>query len=195
MGNTCAQIYSNCIGFVKLYPMTTRSDSHHSFSNFIHEVGIPHSIHSDDAKEEILGLFCKKMKKYEVHYSSTEPHSPWQNDAERKIAKIKRLGRYLIQSTNTPIRHWDLGYIHAAAITPVTASNHVDSLHRTPFEHVMGYTPDILEYSSFSWYEWVWYWDPGDMQKQKLGRWCGVANTIGSGHTYFVLTDKGTIVA
>ena len=33
------------------------------------------------------------------------------------------------------------------------------------------------------------------MQKQKLGRWCGVADTIGSGHTYFVLTDKGTIVA
>ena len=195
MGNTCAQIYSNRIGFVKLYPMNTKSDSHHSFSNFIHEVGIPHSIHSDGAKEETFGPFRKKMKKYEVHHSSTEPYSPWQNDAERKIAKIKRLGRYLMQSTNTPIRLWDMAYIHAAAITSITASNHVDSLHRTPFEHVMGYTPDISEYSSFNWYAWVWYWDPGEMQKQKLGRWCGVANTIGSGHTYFVLTDKGTIVA
>lgn len=195
MGNTCAQVYSNRVGFVKLYPMSTKADSHHSFSNFIHEVGIPHSIHSDGAKEEVLGPFRKKLKKYEVHYSSTEPYSPWQNDAERKIGKIKRLGRYLMQSTNTPIRLWDMAYLYASAIISITASNHVDSLHRTPFEHVMGYTPDISEYTSFRWYEWIWYWDPGEMQKQKLGRWCGVANTIGSGHTYFVLTDKGTIIA
>ena len=195
MGNTCAQIYSNRIGFVKLYPMTTKSDSHNTFSNFIHEVGIPHSIHSDGAKEETLGLFCKKMRKYKVHHSSSEPHSPWQNDAERKIGKIKLLGRYLMQSTNTPIRLWDMAYMHAAAITSITASNHVDPLHRTPFEHVMGFTPDISEYAAFKWYEWLWYWDPGDIQKQKLGRWCGVADTIGSGHTYFVLTDKGNIIA
>ena len=155
MGNTCAQIYSNRIGFVKLYPMTTKSDSHNSFSNFIHEVGIPHSIHSDGAKEETLGPFRKKMKKYEVHHSSTEPYSPWQNDAERKIGKIKHLGRCLMQSTNTPIRLWDMAYLRATAITSITASNYVDSLHHTPFKHVMRYTPDISEYASFNWYEWV----------------------------------------
>ena len=100
-----------------------------------------------------------------------------------------------MQSTNIPIRLWDMAYIHAAAITSITASNHVDPLHCTPFEHVMGYTPHISEYASFKWYEWIWYWDPGDMQKQKLGQWFGVTDTIGSGHTYFVLTDKGNIIA
>ena len=60
-----------------------------------------------------------------------------------------------MQSTNTLIRLWDMAYMHAAAITSLTASIHVDSLHCTPFEHVMGFTPDISEYASFSWYEWI----------------------------------------
>ena len=59
----------------------------------------------------------------------------------------------------------------------------------------MGYTPDISEYISFAWYQWVWYWEPTDMQLQKLGRWCGVSETVGSGHTYYVLSSKGNILA
>ena len=33
------------------------------------------------------------------------------------------------------------------------------------------------------------------MQLQKLGRWCGISETIGSGHTYYVLSSKGNILA
>ena len=33
------------------------------------------------------------------------------------------------------------------------------------------------------------------MQHQKLGRWCGVSETVGSGHTYYVLSSKGNILA
>ena len=54
----------------------------------------------------------------------------------------------------------------------------------------MGYTPDISELASFQWYQWVWYWDPTDMQRQKLGRRYGVANTSGSGYTYFIINTN-----
>ena len=33
------------------------------------------------------------------------------------------------------------------------------------------------------------------MQKQLLGRWCGVADNIGTGHTYYILNYIGKIVA
>ena len=194
-GNTCATIYSNKQGFIKIYPMETKSQAHETFSAFIHEVGIPHEIHADGAGELIKGEFRKKLNKYEVHSTVTEPYSPWQNDAERKIKAVKVLGRYLMQTTNTPIRLWDYAYKYAADILSRTAMNTIDPLHRTPFEHVMGYTPDISEFVSYGWFQRVWYWDPKDMQKQSLGRWCGVADNIGSGHTYHILTSNGRIVA
>lgn len=194
-GNTCATIYSNKQGFIRIYPMETKSQAHETFSAFIHEVGIPHEIHADGAGELIKGEFRKKLNKYEVHSTVTEPYSPWQNDAERKIKSVKILGRYLMQTTNTPIRLWDYAYRYAADIISRTAMNTLDPLHRTPFEHVMGYTPDISEFVSYEWFQLVWYWDPKDMQKQLLGRWCGVADNIGTGHTYYILTSNGKIVA
>ena len=194
-GNTCATLYSNRQGFIKIYPMHAKSQAHETFSMFVHEVGIPHELHADGAAELIKGEFKKKLNKYEVYTTTTEPYSPWQNDAERKIKAVKVLGRYLMQTTNTPIRLWDYAFIHAANILSRTATNTMDSLHRTPFEHVMGYTPDISEFTSFDWYQLVWYWDPTDMQKQALGRWCGVADTIGSGHTYYILNNNGKIIA
>ena len=115
-GNTCAMIYSNKQGFIKIYPMETKSQAHGTFSTFIHEVGIPHEVHADGAGELVKGEFKKKLNKYEVHLTVTEPYSPWQNDAERKIRSVKLLGRYLMQTTNTPIRLWDYAYQHAANI-------------------------------------------------------------------------------
>ena len=162
-GNSCASIYSNRQGFIKIYPMNAKSQAHETFSMFVHEVGIPHELHADGAGELIKGEFKKKLNKYEVYNTVTEPYSPWQNDAERKIKDVKVLGRYLMQTSNTPIRLWDYAYIHAANILSRTATNTADPLHRIPFEHVMGYTPDISEFTSYDWYQLVWYWDPTDM--------------------------------
>ena len=47
-GETCAQLYTNRVGFTKLYPLITESKAHESLTTFIHEVGIPHELHSDN---------------------------------------------------------------------------------------------------------------------------------------------------
>ena len=33
------------------------------------------------------------------------------------------------------------------------------------------------------------------MQSQALGRWCGVSESVESGHTYFVLNIKGKVIS
>ena len=69
--------------------MVNKSQAHESLSTFIHEVGIPHEIHCDEAKELISGEMKKKMIKYEIHNTWAESYSPWQNSAEDSIRVIK----------------------------------------------------------------------------------------------------------
>ena len=68
----------------------------------------------------------------------------------------------------------------AAEIRSRKASNKPGIQGRTPFENTYGYTPDISEYTSFLWYQWIWFWEPAKEQSQQLGKWCRVANTIDS---------------
>ena len=83
--------------------MNREAKAHDTFTAFIHEIGVPHELHSDNAKVQLLGEFRQKFQKHEVHLSATESQSPWQNDTERQIKIIKIIGRYLMQSTTTPI--------------------------------------------------------------------------------------------
>ncbi len=50
---TCksSQLYTNDVGFMKVYPMQSKSETYETLNAFIHKVGIPHEFHSDDAKE------------------------------------------------------------------------------------------------------------------------------------------------
>ena len=83
-GETCAHLYTNRVGFTKLYPLITESKAHESLTRFIHKVGISHELHSDNAKALIQGDYRRKVKKYEIYTTETEPYYPWQNNAERE---------------------------------------------------------------------------------------------------------------
>ena len=154
-GDTCAQLYTNRTGFTKLYPMQKESNAHETLGRFIHQVGIPHELHSDGAKALIHGEYRKKLKKYEIQTTETEPYSPWQNEAERANMTVKKFGRYLMQSTNSPIVLWPYAYVLAANIRSLIASQKAGMMGRTPFETTIGYTPEISEYVSFAWYQWI----------------------------------------
>ena len=68
---------------------------------------------------------------------------------------MKKLDRYFMQSTDTSIVLWPLVYTFAAETRSRLASNKPGMQGRTPFENTYGYTPDISEYTSFSWYQWI----------------------------------------
>ena len=76
----------------------------------------------------------------------------------------------------------------------LTATDHIQLDGSTPFAKVHGYTPNIAEYVQFKWFEWVWYHDPNDPNKQMLGRWCGPAHNIGQGMAYHILSSKGKMI-
>ena len=194
-GETCAQLYTNRVGYTAVYPMMAEHQAHETLTTFVHQVGVPHELHSDGAKALVQGEFGKKLRKYEIYTTETEPYSPWQNHAERENKVIKKMGRYILQATNTPIVLWSYAFVFVAMIRKLTASSRVGMNGRTPFESIHGYTPDISEYASFEWYQWVWYWEPTGAQSQRLGRWCGVTTPIGSGHTYYILNSKAQIIS
>jgi len=193
---TCAQIYANKSGFTKMYPMETKSQAHNTLSNFVHEVGIPHELHSDNAKELISGEMRKKLNKYEIYYTSTtDPYTPKQNYAEDTIRIVKTWARHFMQISNTPIRLFMYALLYVCDLRNLTASSYPSANNRTQFELTFGYSPNISEYVSFKWFQIVWYWNPTDIQKQQLGRWLGVAKNIGSGHSYLILSVTGEVLA
>ena len=69
--------------------MIMKSEAHNSLSSFVDDVGIPSQLHSDDAKELCKGEMKKKMNKFNIFHTMTEPYSPWENYAEDCIRILK----------------------------------------------------------------------------------------------------------
>ena len=191
---TCAQIFCNKARFTKVFPMQSKSQAHEALTSFVQEVGIPNVLHSDDAKELAQGEMRRKMTKYEIYHTMAEPYSPWQNYAEDSIRIIKNWARYFMQTTNTPIRLIDHAMLYVCELRNRTAASSILTKGRTPFEITFGFSPDISEYTTFEWYQYIWYWEPIQPQKQLLGRWLGVSDHIGNGLTYKIINDKAEVI-
>ena len=132
-GYTCANLYTNDIGFRKLFPMEKESDTPQSLHSFITLVGLPPAIHSDNAKVFVGDDFMKKCRKFDISQSFTEPHSPWMNRAETGIREVKSFGRKLMQREQAPLRLWCFAYEYAADILCLSATGLFDLGGRRPY--------------------------------------------------------------
>lgn len=193
-GNKLIQVFANKGNYVKPYFLKAKSEAHHALDMFIHDVGVPSEILTDNAKELSEGLWKKLCSKHYVKQRFTEPHSPWQNASELAIGIIKRKVRSLMRRTNTPARLWDYCWSYVCEVRALTASEHPYLEGVTPFEKVHGYSPNISEFIVFQWYEWVWYHDPDLPNRSGLGRWLGPAHDVSQGMAYHILTSKGTVL-
>jgi hypothetical protein len=99
-----AQIFVNDVLFTKFCPMKKKSDVSETLQTFIHKIGIPHSIHSDFAKEIMQGQFKTLGSDYSIPCTLTEPYSPWQNHVEGGIRELKRHVNRKMKSHNIPKR-------------------------------------------------------------------------------------------
>ena len=193
-GNTCVQLFTNRGSFVKSYPMTAKSEASTMLKRFLHEVGIPSSILTDNAKELVNAEWKKLCGNHNIRMKASKPYTPWQNAAELYGGMIKVKVRTLMRLTNTPLHLWDYCWMYCCELKSLTVTKLTYLDGRTPFEKVFGYTPDISEFMDLSWFEWVWYHDPSDDVKIKLGRWIGPAHSVGQGMESYILTDKSTVV-
>jgi hypothetical protein len=175
--------------------MKKKSHAWHALDRFLHEVGIPSEMLTDGAQELVAAEWGRTCRKHKIYQVTTEPHSPWQNPAEKNGGLVKRKVKHLMQSTNTPIVCWDYCWEYASAIRSHVAVNNMLLDDVTPYQKVHGHTPNVTEYTMFKWYQWVWYHDPPSPDKVRIGRWLGPAHNIGQGYCHHILTDKGKVAS
>ena len=65
---------------------------------------------------------CRKHKIYQV---TTDPHSPWQNPAEKNGGLIQRKVKHLMRDTNTPVVLWDYCWEYAAVLQSLVAVDNI----------------------------------------------------------------------
>jgi hypothetical protein len=184
-------MFANSGNYQIAYPLPSNSKAHEALDRFLHDVGIPSELLTDGAKELTLSKWGETCRRHKIHTKMTKPHSPWQNYCEMTGGIIKWTIAHMMQRTCTPVRLWDFCWEYVCAIRCLTASGHIHIDGGTPFQIVHGYSPDISEYLSLSWYQWVWYHDPDSPDESLLGRWLGPAHSVGQGLAYHVLSDKG----
>jgi hypothetical protein len=178
----------------KVYPMKLRSQAHSTLSQFIHEVGIPSAILSDDALELMKGKFKDLCKEFHTPCNYTEPYSPWQNRAEGSIRELNRHTRRKMAANKVPQKLWDFCAKWLSDVRNKTASSRFALGGRTRYEAIHGHTPDFSSIVAFSFYEPVWYYDQiaeYPEPKRKLVRWLGEAYNVGQAMCYWVLPKTG----
>jgi len=153
------QLFINDIGFYHFIPMKRQSEAGDTLLEFIQEIGVPSSLHTNDAKELTSGKGEQVRRDHGIKQTIAEPYSPFQNRTEVNIRELKKHVRHIISKTRTPKRLWDFCARYIAEIRSLTAQP-LYSLHGcTPFEMVTGNTPDISEYLALSWYQPIYYYD------------------------------------
>ncbi len=64
---------------------------------------------------------------------------------------------------------------------------------RTPYEILLGYTPDVSEFLEFEWFQPIWYFDPSMFpdHEKLMALWIGKAHQVGQAMRYWVLHPLG----
>jgi hypothetical protein len=181
LGNTCGQLFVAPFGFTKFVPIKSKGEAHLALQELFHDVGIPQHIHTDGAKEMVLGNWKKTCNEYGIKMSQTEKSSPWQNKTEIEIRELKKHTRRFMGKMKTPIKLWDFCATYVSHLRNHTVRPLIDLNGRTPYEKITGNTPDISELLEFEWYQPIWYYEPSEFphQNKLLGRWIGIAHRIG----------------
>jgi len=182
--NTCAQVFVTDFYLTWVVPMKSKGDAPLALQDFVHDIGMPRHIHTDDAKELMAGGWKKIINEYGIKQTHTEPYSPWQNRAEATIQKLKKSVILMILQTKLPRRLWD----YAAVYEAVKQCLHVQASRGWP---------DISKYLTFPFYKWVYFLDPTAFPEDRcvFGRWLGVAHQVGQAMCYWILTENGQVVA
>ena len=95
-----------------------------------------------------------------------------------------------MRHVHAPTRTWTYAAKWVTALWRLTASSIPDLEGRMPTEHMTGSTLDIMVYSLFQWYNYVYYHSPDasfPYQKQEMGCLLGVANNCTDELTFVIL--------
>ena len=201
-GYTCAQIYGNKFGYLKSYPMESNNqqDVGNTLSVLIQDVGIMQKLHTDNAPEMVgrRTPFFKRARKEEIDLTTIEPERPDENYGET-LVRIAKLGAARqMAKKRVPMRLWCYAVEHYSNLHSLTVPGMYRNKGRTGNEMVYGSTPDISEYVEFQFYDYCFYWDTPQSfpnEKKHMGRWLGIAHRVGQSMVFWIMNDKGKVIA
>ena len=196
-GDTGASIFTDGKGFDHVYPWKSKKQHPEGLMSLIHNVGIPQTMVSDGARELFLGKSREICNEYRIKMEKTVPYSPWQNAAEASIRELKKGVVKIMRTTGAPRRLWSYALKWCSHVRQLTASDIPELDGRTPFEHVIGSTPDISPLAMFQFYQPVYYRMPMaqfPFEKRLIGRWLGLADDCTDDMAYEILTQEGNHV-
>ena len=122
-GNKCAQLMVTDFYDCTVYPLPSKSKAYAAMSRYFIDRGVPSHIHSDNAKEMTTSKKWKKTLEDEggIKATTTEPESPFQNNAEREIRHLQSQALRLLQKSGASLRFWDDCMEHVAELRSRTA--------------------------------------------------------------------------
>ena len=134
------------------------------------------------------------LRKFGIYHKFTEPNYSWQNRAEPAIGEVKAYARRLMHKMNTPVRLWFLCYEYSADILSLLATGRFDLQGASSYEVLVDYTPDILEYVSYTWFQWCWYFDESTKSK-RLCCCLGPSHQVGQAFFSHIILDNAQHIA
>ncbi|MGH3054113.1 MAG: hypothetical protein ACRDL7_03945, partial [Gaiellaceae bacterium] len=195
-GNTCAQVFVGLdSNYIFAVLMKAERDGPGAFQDFIRYVGCPSRLHNDRSKMQLNDKIKKICRDAYVPQSTTESYHAWQNPAERRIQEIKKVAQYFIDSSSAPEQSWGHSLLHAVWCLNRIAIQSLGYI--TPYEYLVGDTPDILALQ-FSFWEPLFYLDPLShfpQPSERAGRFLGIAEYVGDAMTYWVLNEQKQVIA
>lgn len=197
-GNKYAQVFANTGYFAAIYPMDSKGKAGDALKTFCAEFGVPEKLTFDGSKEQTARgtEFMKQVRRNDINYHVIEPDRHNQNPCEGVIREIRRKWFRIMVRRRVPRRLWDYGMRWVAETSRMTYTTAGGlSGGGIPLEAVTGETQDISEYLDFGFYDYIWYHENAGLGERKFGRWLGVSHRVGSLMSYWVLTDKGSVIS
>ena len=198
-GEKCCQLFVGHTSTLTFcYGMKTESEGASKLEEFIKEVGAPSVIKSDNSKMQTGKAFSDLCQLYNIGQETTEPYHKWQNEAERRIQTIKSTSNRILDRSGAPDSLWLRAVTFTCMLLNVMAKRSLNW--RTPMEVGLGVTPDISAFIQFTFFEPVYYIDPTPAgypeTNEKIGYWCGPAESVGDTLTSWVYTrDTNELIA
>ena len=153
--NTCHQGYS-AEKIIKLIPMRDRKDAADSQLAFVHNVGAPAELISDNVAM-LVGPKCEyamQARFLNIKQSSCEPYTQRQNEFEGETRLLKCHWKNQMATNNTLLRAWDYALVYELEIVSMIAQG--DNL-IPGLEKITGEIVDITNYLDFAFWDLVWY--------------------------------------
>jgi hypothetical protein len=177
--------------------MQRKAQAGEALKTFVLELGVPEELTVDGSKEQNMPgtdfMKCCRENGIKVHRAEAE--HPNHDPAEGVIREVRRRWFRTMIRKRVPRRLWDYGVRWTTQVMQRTSTQAGGLRGACPLQDVTGETPDISEYLDFGFYDHVSYKENAGLGETAIGRWLGVSHRVGGLMSYWVLTQRATVIS